>query len=101
MISQHVQRVADNAHVITYASAGGGLLIWGLQIGDIAAMVSIFGVISGVAIQLYNTRLRAVEKRQAITETVVLAGAAAQRAQGIKSAANSERIAALESDTKS
>lgn len=108
MITQHIQRAADNAHIVTFSAGGSAVAIWGLQLGDLGVIVSMFGVLCGVAIQFYTQvyrpwrdRVVALEKQQAITQAVVVANAVAQRTAVVKSAENTDRIAALESDTKS
>lgn len=48
-----MHKLVDKAHAITYASGGSAIVIYGLQLGDIGVIVSMLGVVCGVAIQFY------------------------------------------------
>lgn len=98
MIQQHLQRAYDNAPSITYTGAGSSIVLWGLHVSDIGVIVSCIVAVLGLALQYYVAfrRIRILEHGQAASNTVTAAMAEAQRAQAIKSADNSERIAAVE-----
>jgi hypothetical protein len=48
-----LKAVAENANVITYAGAGGTIVFWGLHVSEIAAIISTFCAVCGLALQFY------------------------------------------------
>lgn len=79
-------RILDNAHILTYSAGGAGILVFGLHLNEWAAIVSILGVICGVAVQLYaaQRKLRWLERQQVVSTAVMGAMAAGNRATAQK-----------------
>lgn len=48
-----IDKLTDQAHLLTYGGSAGSIVIWGLHISEIAAIVSAFVAVCGLAIQVF------------------------------------------------
>lgn len=65
-LDQH-NPIVENAHVATYTFAASTMTVWGLHMGDLAAIVSTFAAVCGVALQVMSYLDRRARRKQVMS----------------------------------